>query len=54
MKDKIDIDDKYFDNFMHNIYQKNIKAVINPQFDVEGNFIKSFMIEKLERIENNI
>lgn len=47
-------DDKYFDNFMHRIYKKNMKAVVNPQFDEEGNFIKGLMIEKLEGVENNI
>ncbi|MEW6551199.1 MAG: hypothetical protein AB1389_03635 [Campylobacterota bacterium] len=44
-------DDKHFDNFMHSIYKKNMKAVINPFFDVEGNFIKGFRIEKLEDLQ---
>jgi hypothetical protein len=44
-------DDHNFDNFMHNIYRNQMKAVINPQFDSEGNFINGYMIEKLEDVQ---
>jgi len=41
-------DDKHFDNFMHSLYKKDTKAMINPFFDKEGNMIKGFRIEKFE------
>lgn len=41
-------DDNHFDNFMHSVYKKEMNAVINPQFDSDGNLMKGFLIEKFE------
>lgn len=43
--------DEYFDNFMHKIYRKNLKAVINPQFNLDGNFIQGYLIEEFKEKE---
>lgn len=47
-------DDKHFDNFMHSVYKKDLKATINPQFDLEGNMINGYLIEKLEDIQEKL
>ncbi|MCV6606791.1 MAG: hypothetical protein OIF32_01140 [Campylobacterales bacterium] len=47
-------DDKHFDSFMQNIYKKEMKAVINPQFDSEENFINGYLVEEYEDFQNTL
>lgn len=44
--------DQYFDNLMHRLFNKQMKVVVNPEFDIDGNFTNGFLIEKLEDFNN--
>lgn len=45
-------DDQYFDSLMRKFFNKQMKAVINPEFDVTGNFTNGFLIEEFENYNN--
>ncbi len=47
-------DDKYFDNFMHRVFEEYLGAIINPQFNIDGELIKGIEIEKFEEIDVKI
>lgn len=45
-------DDQYFDSLMRKLFNDQMKAVINPEFDVTGNFTNGFLIEEIEDFNN--
>lgn len=46
-------DDKYFDNFMHKCFNNNMRVIINPKFNLDGELTQSIEVEKFEDMEKN-